>query len=124
MAGYGKPRQAGARALSNVVIASRVRDRIQCVAMTANEVLEELKRVAYIPVDGDPKSVQNKVRALELLGKYHGLFTNIVDDRRGMSARQRAELAIQEFIKRTGRTKEDAIKYLEPHIPQISKLVH
>lgn len=39
-------------------------------------------------------------------------------------AREKVELAIAEFVRRTGRSREDAIQYLKPHIPQISELVH
>lgn len=39
-------------------------------------------------------------------------------------AKDRAEAAIAEFIKQTGKSREEAIQFLKPHIPQISELVH
>ncbi len=74
MAGYKQPHSQGPRLLENVGIASRVRERVAEVGMTADDVLSELAAVARLPYDGDPKAVQNKVRALELLGKHHKLF--------------------------------------------------
>lgn len=74
IAGYKQPHSQGSRLLENVEIASRVRERVAEAGMTANDVLTELASVARLPYDGDPKAVQNKVRALELLGKHHKLF--------------------------------------------------
>jgi hypothetical protein len=39
-------------------------------------------------------------------------------------AKDRAETAVAEFMKQTGKTREEAIQFLRPHIPQISELVH
>ena len=69
----------GAENLKKPQIASRVRARVDAVGMTADEVLNELAAVARIPADHDPKSVQNKVKALELLGKHHKLFVEQLD---------------------------------------------
>lgn len=79
LAGYKQPHSQGPRLLENVEICSRVRARVEAVGMTADEVLNELAAVARIPVDHEPKSVQNKVKALELLGKHHKLFVEQVD---------------------------------------------
>jgi phage terminase small subunit len=75
IAGYKQPHSQGPRLLENVEIASRVAARVDDAAMTADAVLSELAAVARIKWDADPKAVQNKVRALELLGKHHKLFT-------------------------------------------------
>lgn len=79
LAGYKQPQMHGSRLMKNDEIASRVRARVEAVGMTADEVLNELAAVARIPADYDPKSVQNKVKALELLGKHHKLFVEQVD---------------------------------------------
>lgn len=75
IAGYKQPHSQGSRLLENVEIRSRVSERVSEVGMTATEVLTELAAVGRIPYNDDPKAVQNKVRALELLGKHHKLFT-------------------------------------------------
>lgn len=69
----------GAENLKKPQIASRVRARVDAVGMSADEVLNELAAVARIPASEEPKSVQNKVKALELLGKHHKLFVEQVD---------------------------------------------
>ena len=79
IAGYKQPHSQGPRLLENVEICSRVRAKIDTVGMSSEEVLNELAEVARIPANQDPKAVQNKVRALELLGKYHKLFVEQVD---------------------------------------------
>lgn len=90
MAGYKQPKQQGSRLLTNVDIAARVSDRVEKVAASADDVLRELADVAladwreFIEVlgrdrEGKPTKVRmdlsNKVKALELLAKYHGLLT-------------------------------------------------
>lgn len=75
IAGYKQPHSQGPRLLENVEICSRVNQRVSDAGMTANEVLTELAAVGRIAYNDDPKAVQNKVRALELLGKHHKLFT-------------------------------------------------
>lgn len=39
-------------------------------------------------------------------------------------AKDRAEAAVVEFMKQTGKSREEAIRFLRPHIPQISELIH
>lgn len=82
LAGYkGNDKTLGVIATENLSkpsIASRVRERLTeaTKGMNADEVLSELAKIARMDADHpDPKAVQNKVRALELLGKYHKLFT-------------------------------------------------
>ena len=90
IAGYSKPRQEGSRLLSNAVISARVKQKVEEFNISADRVLQELADVGlsewrnHIEVqgfdhDGKPVKVKmdltNKVKALELLGKYHQLFT-------------------------------------------------
>lgn len=89
MAGYKTPRQEGARLLTNAVISARVSQHIAALNISADAVLQELASVAFAPwhdfvevvaraKDGEVTKVRSdigsKVKALELLGKYHALF--------------------------------------------------
>lgn len=89
MAGYAVPRQEGSRLLSNAVIAARVSQHVEERYAKADEVLAELASVAFaewhdfVEVTGRAKDgeatkvrsdIASKVKALELLGKYHQLF--------------------------------------------------
>jgi hypothetical protein len=89
MAGYKTPMQEGSRLLRNAVIAARVSQHVAEVIATADDVLRELADVAFadwrefVTVRTHPKTgaqidvrmdLTNKVKALELLGKYHSLF--------------------------------------------------
>lgn len=38
--------------------------------------------------------------------------------------RERAELAVKDYMRQTGKSRSEAIEALQPHIPQISLLVH
>lgn len=89
MAGYKKPGQEGSRLLKNAEIAARISQHTAEAGATRDQVLNELASVALAPwtefvevlsrdKTGKPLKVKmdltNKVKALELLGKYHGLF--------------------------------------------------
>lgn len=89
MAGYRQPKQQGHRLLTNVDIAARVAEKVENADISADRVLAELASVAFASwtefvevlsrnKDGTPRKVKmdltNKVKALELLGKYHSLF--------------------------------------------------
>lgn len=89
MAGYKAPNKQGPRLLVNVGIASRVAQHVSKQIATADDVLRELADVAFadwrefVTVRTNPRSglpvdvkmdLTNKVKALELLGKYHSLF--------------------------------------------------
>lgn len=80
-AGYAKPEQEGHRLLKNAEIASRVAARVAQVAMSADDVLAELAAVGRLPNAQvlAHKELSSKVRALELIGKYHRLFTEKVE---------------------------------------------
>ena len=63
-------------------------------ALRREQVLEELKGVAFAPASdasGSELKVTQKLRALELLGKHLGLFE-------GMGARQLPKVEIREDI--------------------------
>ena len=89
MAGYEHPIASAKDNMRNPTIRSRVKDRVEQYAGSAEEVLTQLRDVAtadwrdFIDVlaydkKGNPVKVRmdlsNKVKALELLGKYHQLF--------------------------------------------------
>ena len=90
IAGYKKPGQYGHDLLKNPEIAARVSEHLEHAGTTAEAVLADLADVGFadwrdfIEVlatdrEGNPVKVRmdlsNKVKALELLGKYHQLFT-------------------------------------------------
>ena len=81
------------RTLRNAQVASYVQSRVAAAVATADEVLAELTAVAFAPWESSIKVrysktgeivdaqivLADKVRALELIGKYHGLFREKVD---------------------------------------------
>lgn len=89
MAGYKNPGQQGHALLKKHEISARVAKHVETAIASADDVLRELADVAFadwrefVEVlsrdrDGRPQKVKmdltNKVKALELLGKYHALF--------------------------------------------------
>ena len=63
----------GAENLAKPCIAALIEKRVESAAMSADEVLSELSGIArgdYFEYKGD------KIKALELVGKYHKLFTD------------------------------------------------
>lgn len=102
IAGYKHPHSQGPRLLENVEIASRVKQHIENAAMSAHDVLSELAQVALLDVMGDPKSVQNKVRALELLGKYHKLFTERVEHSGKIDVTKLTDEELQRIVEAEG----------------------
>ena len=90
IAGYKHPHVAGSQTLANPRIAARVKQDVEKAGITAEAILAELADVGFadwrdfievIARDktGKPTRVRmdlsNKVKALELLGKHHQLFT-------------------------------------------------
>jgi len=78
----------------NPTIAARIADELKARSLTADEVLAELRDVGtaewrdFLTIKTDPRTgdvvdvkmdLSNKVKALELLGKAHGIFTDRVD---------------------------------------------
>ena len=68
--------QVGAENLRKPYIADLLEERVTEAAMSSDEVLAELAYIAkgdYVTYKGD------KLKALELVGKYHKLFTDKVE---------------------------------------------
>lgn len=89
MAGYKNPEPSGKDNLRNPTLSARISQHTAKAGATADQVLNELASVALAPWtefvevlsrdrEGRPQKVKmdlsNKVKALELLGKYHSLF--------------------------------------------------
>lgn len=89
-AGYSEKtaKSQGQRLLTNVDIANRVSQRVETAVMSADEVLLELSNIAksawehhfeYQTLDGEIVRINvklaDKIKTLDLLGKYHKLFT-------------------------------------------------
>lgn len=90
----------GARLLANANIRARIDEVLQAESMSSAEVLRELTDVAkaewgaFVLYTTDPKTGQEipvkmdlggKVKALELLGKYHKMFTDKVEHGGGVT---------------------------------------
>ncbi|MCK5307162.1 MAG: terminase small subunit [Zetaproteobacteria bacterium] len=67
---YKQPHSQGPRLLANVEVQAYIQARLADVAMSANEVLGRLAAMAQ----ADSRDLIT-LRALELLGKHHKLFT-------------------------------------------------
>ncbi len=82
----------GSELLKHPIIAARISEFVTDVGVSAQDVLSELAEVAFSPwkehvveivdkngnIVGARIDLKDKVRALELLGKYHKLFTDNV----------------------------------------------
>lgn len=96
IAGYTKARarQTGHELVRNSDIAARIASELKVMALTSEQVLAEITDVAvadwrdFITVRTHPQTgaqidvrmdLTSKMKALELLGKAHGLFTDRVD---------------------------------------------
>ena len=95
-AGYGKgsPSSQGYALMQNPVVSARIREELSNRSLTADGVLSELADVAnadwreFLVIKTDPRTGQDvevkidladKIKALELIGKAHGIFTERVD---------------------------------------------
>lgn len=81
-AGYAHPGMAGNRLLKNDEIAARVGHRVAQAGMAADEVLRETAAMARLQpfATSDARAaMQGKMKALELLGKHHKLWTDKVE---------------------------------------------
>lgn len=73
------------RNLRNPAIQAAIREFLEIHSMTAAEVLAELTHVAKLPIEefpgvlADPRQIKNKVQALAVLAKHHGLLIDRVD---------------------------------------------
>src|SRR6185437_10707295 len=74
-AGYKQPGVEGWRLLKNVAIRARIDAELQARTLNQYEVLDELTTVARVEwnVLAKARELGSKVKALELLGKYHQL---------------------------------------------------
>lgn len=84
MAGYKADSRVYLRKIASDIlkrpqIREAIKLRLEEFAMSSQEVLAELTKVAKIEVDADPRQVKNKVSALAILAKYHGLLIDRVD---------------------------------------------
>lgn len=93
IAGYADPQQSGWMNKTNVEIRAYIDARLDAETLTSAEVLAELTDVAraewrdFLQVkrslDGEILDVRmdlsGKIKALELLGKYHKLFADRID---------------------------------------------
>lgn len=70
-------------------------------------------------LNGDTTSL---IFFLKTQGRSRGYQERIDLDIR--DKRQRAETAVEEYMRQTGKNRQAAIEALKPHIPQISELVH
>ena len=66
--------QVAAENLRRPQILALINSRVEEVAMTADEILAELASIAKLPCPGPDAS--HKLKALELLGKHYGLFSD------------------------------------------------
>lgn len=84
MAGYKATSNSYLRKIASDIlrrpqVRQAVEARLDEFAMSSKEVLAELTKVAKTDADGDPRQVKNKVQALAILAKYHGLLIDRVD---------------------------------------------
>ena len=70
IAGYGQPRQAGSRMLSNVDIRELVNKRVTQAGMDANRVLAMVSAIAE-----KSDIVADQLRALKWMGDHYGLWS-------------------------------------------------
>ena len=57
-------------------LGSLKKEHIEKAHLTIDEVVNELKSIAFAPVDDNRIKAENKIRALELLGRYLGMFND------------------------------------------------
>ncbi len=129
MAGYSGDdnalSQRGFELVRNPKIAELIGVRVQEAVMRANEVLSELSAIAkadwqnFLEIRRDREGetiaatlkLSDKIKALELVGKYHKLFSDRVD----LSV-QVSDLRVE--AKRYGLSHDDIIRQLRPLIEQ------
>lgn len=106
MAGYGTPRQSGARALSNVVIRAAIDAHLAQAAMSADEVLARLSEMAatdigdYISINDDGSfridlSRAKKTRRTRSIRKVKTITKTFTSDQ-GESVETRCELELHD----------------------------
>lgn len=107
-AGYKDGQQSGYECLKNEAVRARIEDRLSTEALSAGIILAELSAVALSPTahfmqvirpaddeHGIPMTVKldysAKTKALELLGKFHGLWVDRQDVRNQTIVREYAD---------------------------------
>jgi phage terminase small subunit len=83
------------RLLSNPAIKTKIAEHLGQMSMTSTEVLAELTKIAKMPVEEftDPRVVKNKLTALAMLAKHHGLLIERHDHTTAGAALTFADLA-------------------------------
>lgn len=82
MAGYADPEQSGFANRKNVVLRARVDEELRARALSGDVVIDRISQIALDPT----QHPDHALKALELLGKAHGLFTDKVDVSGGMTS--------------------------------------
>jgi len=91
-AGYKQPHVQGSRLLANVSIRAQIDAELKARALSEYEVLAELSELARVEwhVLARARELGSKVKALELLGKYHKLWTDKVE--------QQSTVVVREYV--------------------------
>lgn len=76
---YASARTLAWRMLTRVDVRSEVEQELKASKISADEVLEELSKLARAVIPDDKISEAGKLKALELSGKAHKLFTEKVE---------------------------------------------
>lgn len=57
-------------------LGSLKKEHFEKAHLTVDEIIAELKATAFAPIDGKKIKAGNKIKALELLGRYLGMFND------------------------------------------------
>ena len=116
----------GLRLLRNHKIATLVEERIDKAVMTADEVLKELAELAKMKWNTKGFRASDKIKALELVGKYHSLFSCRVEQPTAINESHTSitERTAQVLMDKYGWDREKAMEAVNVRLPQLeSKLV-
>ncbi|MHB1686740.1 MAG: terminase small subunit [Ignavibacteriaceae bacterium] len=97
-AGYSKKtaRQQSARMLTKVNISDFIESlkdkQIKRAELTIEAVLNELQEIGFGKVDGELIKTSEKLKALELLEKYLGMFTEKIKEEKDINVNVRIEI--------------------------------
>lgn len=101
LAGYSEKTaySYGQQLLKNLEIQKALGERITQATMSADEVLAELRTVGIHKPDKKDIKTSDKLKALELIGKYHKLFTDRTEIQNSSDqAREIAKKVVEELI--------------------------
>ena len=79
-AGYSKKTaySIGGRLLKNVEVKKRIDEsktkQVKKAELKTESIIKELKKIAFANADGEKIKTSDKLKALEMLGKYLGMF--------------------------------------------------